>query len=77
MFEQVLLVRKLEPWFRNHLKCLVKTPKLHFLDAGLLAVMRNQAASWLARDRGSWGSLLETFVHGELLKAIHWQSIPC
>jgi predicted AAA+ superfamily ATPase len=29
----------LEPWFRNQLKRLAKTPKLHFLDSGLLGAL--------------------------------------
>jgi predicted AAA+ superfamily ATPase len=29
ILEQLLLVRKVEPWFQNQLKRLVKTPKLH------------------------------------------------
>ena len=77
MFEQVFLVRRLEPWFRNHLKRLVKTPKMHFIDSGLLSTLRNQTMTRLTRDRSAWGPLLETFVHGELLKAISWQSTPC
>jgi uncharacterized protein len=30
ILEQLFLVRRVEPWFRNRLKRLVKTPKLHF-----------------------------------------------
>lgn len=77
MFEQVFLVRRLEPWFRSHLKRLVKTPKLHFIDSGLLATLRNQSLTRLTQDRNSWGSLLETFIHGELLKAMSWHPAPC
>lgn len=77
VFEQLFLVRRLEPWFRNHLKRLVKTPKVHFIDAGLLAAMRSQTAARRSHDRTAWGSLLETFVHGELLKAIRWHPTPC
>lgn len=76
LFEQVFLVRRLEPWFRNHLKRLVKTPKLHFVDSGLLAMMRGLSAERIARDRSAWGALLETFVHGELLKMLPWQDRP-
>ncbi|QXL84902.1 ATP-binding protein [Comamonas sp. NLF-1-9] len=77
MFEQVFLVRRLEPWFRNQLKRQIKTPKLHFLDSGLLATMRGLSADRLQRDRTAWGALLETFVHGELLKMLAWQATPC
>ena len=41
IFEKLFLVRTLEPWYTTELKRLVKTPKLHFLDSGLLAAMRN------------------------------------
>jgi hypothetical protein len=34
ILEQLYLVRRLEPWFHNELKRLVKTPKLHFVDSG-------------------------------------------
>src|SRR5690606_41427878 len=40
ILEQVFLVKRLEPWFRNHLSRLIKTPKLHLLDTGLLATLR-------------------------------------
>jgi uncharacterized protein len=39
ILEQLFLVRRVEPWFRNQLKRLVKTPKLHFLDSGLLSTL--------------------------------------
>ncbi len=69
--EQCFLVRRLEPWFRNDLKRLVKTPKTHFLDAGLLAALRGVGASAIARDRTAFGPLLETWVFAELLKLVH------
>src|SRR5260370_28947245 len=36
VLEQLFLVRRLEPWFLNPLKLLLKTPQLHFLDFGSL-----------------------------------------
>ena len=36
ILEQLFLVRRLEPWFRNRVKRLVKTPKVHLLDSGIL-----------------------------------------
>jgi predicted AAA+ superfamily ATPase len=72
IFEKLFLIRTLEPWYSNELRRLVKTPKLHFLDSGLLAAMRNLSSVRLQSDRTPFGSLLETFVLGELLKLASW-----
>jgi predicted AAA+ superfamily ATPase len=66
----------LQPRYTNELKRLVKTPKLHFLDSGLLAALRNLSPARLASDRMSYGALLETFVFAELLKLATWSSDP-
>ncbi len=72
VLEQVFLVRRLEPWSRNRLKRLVKTPKLHFLDSGLLAAVAGVDAARLSRDRRLFGPLLESFVVSEILKQQTW-----
>jgi hypothetical protein len=61
------LITILEPYFDNHTKRIVKTPKLYFNDVGLLCFLLGLDA----RSAGQWagfGSLWETFVFGELLK---------
>ncbi len=73
---KLFLVRLLQPWYTNELKRLVKTPKLHFLDSGLLAALRNHSPARLQMDRMAYGSLLETFVLGELLKLASWSDEP-
>jgi uncharacterized protein len=77
ILEQLFLVRRVEPWFRNELKRLVKTPKLHFLDSGLLAALLGVTAERVAKDRTIFGKLLETFVFSEILKQITWRPSPC
>ncbi|HEY1803048.1 MAG TPA: ATP-binding protein [Terracidiphilus sp.] len=77
ILEQLFLVRRLEPWFRNELKRLVKTPKLHFLDSGLLAALLGVTAERVAGDRAVFGKLLETFVFSEILKEISWMGRAC
>lgn len=72
IFEQLFLVRALPPWFTNELKRLIKTPKLTFLDSGLLASLRNLSPARLAVDRGPFGAVLETFVLAETLKLASW-----
>lgn len=72
VLEQLFLVRTLPPWSTNGLSRLIKTPKLHFLDSGLLAALRNLTPERLAADRTSFGAVLETFVFGEVLKLTSW-----
>ncbi|HLJ64135.1 MAG TPA: ATP-binding protein [Stellaceae bacterium] len=68
VLEQLFLIRTLPPWHSNALKRLTKTPKLHFLDSGLLAALRRATPERIAGDRGALGPILETFVFAELLK---------
>lgn len=75
VLEQLFLVRRIEPWFRNHLKRLVRTPKLHFLDSGLLAAQLGVTPERIAADRSLLGPLLETFVVAEILKLATWSDI--
>jgi hypothetical protein len=77
ILEQLYLVRRVEPWSRNRLSRLVKTPKLHFLDSGLLATLKGITAERVKRDRALFGSLLETFVFAEVLKHISWFDSSC
>ena len=72
VLENLFLVHALPAWHTNTLKRLGKAPKLHFLDAGLLAALRDLSPSRLRRDRTPFGPLLETFVFGELLKLVGW-----
>jgi hypothetical protein len=77
ILEQLFLVRRVEPWFRNQLKRLIKTPKLHFLDSGLLATLLGATAERITADRTIFGMLLETFVFSEILKQISWMDDSC
>jgi uncharacterized protein len=77
ILEQLFLVRRIEPWFRNRLNRLVKTPKLHFLDSGLLAALLGITAARIASDRTIFGRILETFVFSEILKQISWTEGRC
>ena len=77
VFESLYLVHALQPWFTNRLKRLTKTPKLHFLDAGLLAALRDVSPDVVAKDKTSFGPILETFVFGELCKIESWSEQRC
>ncbi len=68
VFEQMYLLKRVDVWARNRLNRIVKTPKLQFLDSGLLAALLGLNAEELNQDRMRLGSLLESFVFAELLK---------
>ena len=69
ILEQLFLLRRLEPWHSNRLSRLIKTPKLHFLDSGLLAALLGATPERVGEDRAVLGALLETFAYTEVLKA--------
>lgn len=68
VLEQMYLLRRVDVWARNRLNRIVKTPKLQFIDSGLLSALLDLSAQEVASDRTRFGNVLETFVFGELLK---------
>ena len=72
ILEQLFLVQRVSPWFRNELKRLIKTPKLHFVDSGLLAALLALTAEQIAKNRSAFGAVLETFVFSEVMKQTTW-----
>ncbi len=68
VFEQMYLLKRIEVWAKNRIKRVVKTPKLQFIDSGLLATLLDVGAAEVQHDRNRFGKILETFVYGELLK---------
>lgn len=68
IFEQMYLLRRVEVWASNRLNRIVKTPKLQFLDSGLLSTLVDFTPTLAPPDRPRFGKVLETFVYGELLK---------
>jgi predicted AAA+ superfamily ATPase len=72
ILEQLFLVQRVSPWFRNELKRLIKTPKLHFVDSGLLAALLGSTAEQIAKNRSAFGAVLETFVFSEVMKQTTW-----
>ena len=68
VFEQLYLIARVPVWAANHLNRVVKTPKLQFIDSGLLAATSGFTAQEAHSDKTRFGALLETFVYSELLK---------
>lgn len=72
VLEQLYLVKTLPAWHSNALKRLVKTPKLHFVDTGLLAATRALTPQKVAQDRTPFGAVLESFVFNEIDRISEW-----
>lgn len=76
LLERVFLLERLPPWHSNHLSRLVKTPKLHLGDTGLVSALLGVDAAALMADRPMLGQLLETFVFQELRRQASWHDDP-
>ena len=68
IFERMYLLKRIDVWSRNRLNRVVKTPKLQFIDSGLLATMLDLTKEGVRQDRTRFGNVLETFVFAELIK---------
>lgn len=68
VFEQMYLLKRIEPWAQNRLNRVVKSPKLQFIDSGLLSALLDLTAEEVQQNRARFGNVLESFVFGELLK---------
>ncbi|KPD24092.1 ATP-binding protein [Idiomarina zobellii] len=72
LLEQIFLIEELAPWHSNRLSRLIKTPKLHLSDTGLVSSLLGVNADELWKDKELLGQLLETFIYQELRKHAGW-----
>ncbi|MBL8533776.1 MAG: DUF4143 domain-containing protein [Betaproteobacteria bacterium] len=72
MLEQLFLVRRVPAWSSHLLARVVKTPKLQFLDSGLLCSLLGSGEHVSTQNRTLFGHALECYVYGELLKLCSW-----
>lgn len=72
----LFLIWFLPAWSSNLGKRLVKSPKIHVCDSGLVCHLCGADAERLADDSIMAGRLLESFVAGELLKQSSWTEHP-
>jgi uncharacterized protein len=72
ILERLYLLQATRPWFTNRLSRLIKTPKVHFIDSGLLAHVRDDGQDSFHLDRSRLGPLTESFAVSEILKQLSW-----
>lgn len=76
LLEQLFLVEQLPAWHSNEYKRLIKTPKLHSIDTGMMCAIRGLNRDRLIKQPGDSGLLLESFVYNELRKQSVWIDEP-
>lgn len=63
------IIYLLKPYANNHLKRVLKTPKLYFLDTGLLAYLTKWPTPETLASGATAGNVFETFVISEIIKS--------
>lgn len=72
LLQALFFVSFVPAWYTNLGKRLMKTPKLHVCDTGIITSLLEIDAEKLDRDRDLLGRLLETFVFTEIQKQKSW-----
>ncbi|HEB86917.1 MAG TPA: ATP-binding protein [Gammaproteobacteria bacterium] len=67
------IIYLLKPYFENFGKRIIKSPKLYFLDTGLLCYLMNIQNTEILRNTPLLGAIFETFALGQLLRSLHNQ----
>lgn len=70
------VIHLLPPYFRNYGRRLIKTPKLFFKDTGLLCFLLGIHSPEQLKDSPFVGAIWETFVLGQLHRAIQAEASP-
>jgi len=65
------IIYLLKPYYRNFGKRLIKSPKLYFLDTGLLCYLANIQSAEALVNNPLLGAFFETFALGQLLRRLH------
>ncbi len=63
------IVYLMQPYSNNHLKRAVKTPKLYFLDTGLMAYLSKWLTPETIQNGAKSGQFFETFVVSQIIKS--------
>jgi predicted AAA+ superfamily ATPase len=73
LLETLYMIQSLPAWSRNLTQRVVRHPKVHLADSGLAAALLGADVGALARPgHPALGSLVETFVVGELRRQATW-----
>lgn len=72
ILERLFLIRRLPAWHLNQSKRLIKTPKIHLIDSGIIASLNGlKAEDWFDYS-ADFGNILESFVVQQLICQSGW-----
>ncbi|MEG9498345.1 ATP-binding protein [Mannheimia indoligenes] len=69
------IIYLLQPYHNNHLKRAIKTPKVYFLDTGLMAYLTKWLTPETISSGAKSGQFFETFVVSQVIKSFNNQGI--
>lgn len=72
LLTHIFIIEEIQPWYNNNLKRVIKTPKLHLCDTGLISSLLGINAQTLLDDHMLFGQILETFAYQELHRLSSW-----
>lgn len=76
LLEQLYLFEGLPAWSKNENKRLIKTPKIHIVDTGLLCAQRRLTLEKILSNPQIYGHLLESYVVNEIKRLATWYDAP-
>lgn len=80
LLEAVFLIQRLPAWGTTLGSRVARQPKVHLVDAGVMAWLLGLTPEKIARNDPSvlteYGHLVETFAVGEILKQVSWWDAP-
>lgn len=76
LLEQLYLFESLPAWHKNEAKRVVKTPKIHIVDTGLLCALKRIREENIANNPHVFGRFLESYVVNEIKRMSTWYDEP-
>lgn len=76
LLQQLFIYQELPAWHKNDNKRLIKTPKAHLVDSGLLCGLKRIHPEKIKHDPQLFGMILENYVVCELRRLASWHDEP-
>lgn len=76
ILEASYIIKQIKPYYKNLNKRMVKTPKIHFLDSGLLCYLLNIHEPAQIMTHPLRGAIFESFAVSEIIKYHYHRVIP-